>query len=357
MISYVAEQFEILVSVKAFCRSFILTMTRSTRGGFSLVELLVVLAVIGVLVALLLPAVQQARETSRRMACTNNMKQLGIALHVYHDTHLVFPYREGGYGRHQHNGGTIAPYQRLSGFVALLPYLEQNAIANEVQSNGQSKTPWDDWQPWQTSFSSLLCPSSPPHMSNDAIADSNYTFCAGDSTDTESLDPRGIFGLVKHTKISDITDGTSNTLALSEHGLPTSSRDIFNVNYGSDPATPAECALTFDPFSGYEHAVSAPGSRWTDGGSAFSAMNTCLPPNRPQCAFANHDAQDGFYTASSYHPGGVMATFADGSVRFITETIDAGNQGAEPVASGPSPYGVWGSMGSKSGGEYTPGSE
>lgn len=334
-----------------------MTTKYTTRSGFSLVELLVVLAVIGVLVALLLPAVQQARETSRRMACTNNLKQLSLALHVYHDTFEVFPYREGGSGQHQHNGGTLAPYQRQSGFVGLLPYIEQSATANEVRLNGNTVTPWDDFQPWTITFNALLCPSSPQHVSNDVIADANYTFCAGDSFDTETLEPRGIFGLVKHTSMADITDGTSNTLALSEHGFPTSPDDRFNVNYGSDPATPAECAVTFDPISGYSNPISAPGSRWTDGGSAFSAMNTCLPPNSPQCAYSNHDAQDGFYTASSYHPGGVMATFADGSVRFITETIDAGNQGAYSVKEGPSPYGVWGAMGSKSGGEFTPGSE
>ncbi|MEW4451736.1 DUF1559 domain-containing protein [Bremerella sp. JC817] len=332
-------------------------MHRSTRGGFSLVELLVVFAVVCVLVGLLMPVVQQARETSRRMQCTNNMKQLAIALHNYHDTFLAFPYREGGLGQHQHNGGPMAPYQRQSGFVSLLPYMGKHALANEIKAIGLARVPWEEWKPWQTPIELLLCPSSNEHFAADTIANSNYTFCAGDSVDTESLDPRGIFGLVKHTTIDSITDGTSTTLAFSEHLFPSHSRDRANVNYGSDPATPAECALTFDSSSGYAFSHDAPGNRWTDGGSAYSAMNTCLPPNSPQCAYASHDAQDGFYTASSAHPGGVMATFADGSVRFITETIDAGNQGATSVATGTSPYGVWGSMGSKSGAEYTPGSE
>lgn len=330
--------------------------SRATRSGFTLVELLILVATIGLIVALLLPSVQQAREISRRMQCTNNLKEIGVALHSYHDTFSAFPYREGGPGQHQFNGGPIAPFQRLSGIVAMLPLLEQGDVVEELQLTGNMKTPWESsYQPWKHNFAALRCPSSPEHYLQDGIGDSNYAFCAGDSPDTESLEPRGIFGLVNHTTFDSLTDGASLTIALAERAFPSGKRDMRNVGYGSDPATPAECAVTFDSFSGYAKSNPAPGGRWSDGGSAFSAMNTCLPPNSSQCAYASHEAQDGYYTASSEHPGGAMCVFADGSVRFITETIDCGNQGAQAVTSGPSPYGIWGSMGSKSGSEQLPG--
>ncbi|MBI1247191.1 DUF1559 domain-containing protein [bacterium] len=332
-------------------------MYRSERIGFSLVDLLVVLVISCVLIGLVLPVVQQARETSRRVQCTNNLSRLASALYAYHDTYQAFPFREGGLGRHQHNGGPVAPYQRQSGYVLLLPFIDQHSLSDEIASAGSNKMPWEAWQPWNETIDLLLCPSSPEHYQEDQIGNANYVFCAGDSADTEALEPRGIFGLVHHTRLADITDGATNTLALSERVFPTSLRDRANVNYGSDPATPADCSLTFDLIEGYSMPRSATGNRWTDGGSAYLAMNTCLPPNSPQCAYANHEAQDGFYTASSDHPGGAMAMFADGSIRFISEAIEAGNQGATSVADGPSPFGVWGSMGSKNGDEYTPGSE
>lgn len=328
----------------------------ATRRAFTLVELLIVIATIGLIVALLLPSVQHAREVSRRMQCTNNLKQIGVALHSYHDTFAAFPYREGGPGQHQFNGGAIAPFQRLSGFVSLLPLMEQGQVIEELKLTGLSKTPWDNtYQPWKHRFALLRCPSSPEHFQKDGIGDANYAFCAGDSPETETLQPRGMFGLVEHTTFDSITDGSTYTIALAERSFPSGQRDMRNVDYGSDPETPAECAVTFDPFSGYAKSNPAPGGRWSDGGSAFSAVNTCLPPNSPQCAYASHEAQNGFYTASSEHPEGAMCVFADGSVRFITEAIDCGNQGAVPVTTGQSPYGIWGSMGSKSGGELVPG--
>ncbi|PQO34490.1 DUF1559 domain-containing protein [Bremerella cremea] len=330
--------------------------SRTTRSGFTLVELLIVIATIGIIVALLLPSVQQAREISRRMQCTNNLKQIGLALTDYHDTFSAFPYREGGPGQHQFNGGAIAPFQRLSGYVTLLPHLEEGQVIEAIQFEGMSQTPWEStYQPWKQRFSVLNCPSSPHHYVNDGIGDSNYAFCAGDSLETETLNPRGMFGLVNHSSFDSIADGATYTVAFAERALPNSLRDQRNVNYGSDPETPAECALTFDPFVGYAKANGAPGGRWSDGGSAFSAVNTCLPPNSPQCAYSSHEAQNGFYTASSDHPDGVMCIFADGSVRFITDEVDCGDQGARPVATGPSPYGIWGSMGSTSGSELLPG--
>jgi prepilin-type N-terminal cleavage/methylation domain-containing protein len=327
-------------------------MARLNRGGFTLIELLVVIAIIAILVALLLPAVQQAREAARRAQCKNHLKQLGVSLHNYSDVYSVMPYREGGPGRHQYMGGFISPYMRRSGFICLVPYMDQAALASEVESTGVSKVPWDtSYSPWTMSVAALACPSDPGNYTSDAIADTNYNFCAGDSFNTETNNPRGMFGLVSSVRFRDVTDGLSNTIAMSERALPQGATDIFMTGVGSNPTTPAACAATFTQGVGYASAGVFAGNRWTDGGSGFIAVNTCLPPNRPQCAHNSHDAQPGFYTVSSRHAGGAHVLLGDGAVRFISENIDAGDQGSTPVSSGLSPYGVWGSLGSRSGNE------
>jgi len=114
--------------------------TGKRRQGFTLVELLVVIAIIGILVALLLPAIQAAREAARRSECTNNLKQLGLALHNYHDTHRTFPYRQGGPG---------SSGNRLSGMVGLLPFMEQATLFDQIEtgdSSGYVPRPWS----WNT---------------------------------------------------------------------------------------------------------------------------------------------------------------------------------------------------------------
>ena len=119
-------------------------MNLRTRRGFTLVELLVVIAIIGILIALLLPAVQAAREAARRSQCTNNMKQLGVALHNYHDTHKVFPpggldYGHAGTGPHPSLPGGVEPANKLvknmNGLVLLLPYIEQQSLYDQYDCN------------------------------------------------------------------------------------------------------------------------------------------------------------------------------------------------------------------------------
>jgi prepilin-type N-terminal cleavage/methylation domain-containing protein len=130
------------------------------RRAFTLVELLAVIAIIGIRVALLLPAVQAAREASRRMSCTNNLKQLGVALHNYHDTFKSFVPRKQG------TTGTISNQGRLSGLVGLLPFIEQQPLydaikagdpANGIPPGGPSA--WSGWAVWDLAPTTLHCPS------------------------------------------------------------------------------------------------------------------------------------------------------------------------------------------------------
>lgn len=337
------------------------------RSGFTLVELLVVIAIIGVLIALLLPAVQQAREAARRMQCTNQLKQIGLALHNYHDTYGKLPARAGG---------TSANSNRLSGWIGLLPFLEQKALYDQIASgNGTHPSfgpkPWDAFAPFQTQVPGLICPSEsaePANPSRDrGIGSSNYAFSNGDSPrytlTQQDQESRGVFSYYNYAGFNRITDGLSNTVMIGEKALGTDQKKVIGgiVVTGSpwvvndqDGINPGIC-LALRPAGGsYPEStsfLSTNGRRWTDGTVNFQGFCTILPPNAPSCSRNASDWPEGIISSSSYHPGGANAVFCDGSVSFIPETIDTGDLSQLATKSGPSPYGVWGAMGSKSGGD------
>jgi prepilin-type N-terminal cleavage/methylation domain-containing protein len=161
---------------------------RRTRvRGLTLVELLVVIAIIGVLVSLLLPAVQAAREAARRMQCGSNLKQLGLALHNYHDTYGTFPYRQGGTGQPAPGEGGPGNGNAGGGFIVLLPFFEQGPLYDQIAADGFGPRPWDaNYAPWQVGISTLVCPSDQaPVTIHDAWygnheGRTNYNFSSGD---------------------------------------------------------------------------------------------------------------------------------------------------------------------------------
>ncbi|UUO08152.1 DUF1559 domain-containing protein [Blastopirellula sp. J2-11] len=337
-------------------------MTRSsTRSGFTLVELLVVIAIIGVLIALLLPAVQQAREAARRMQCTNHLKQFGLALHNYHDTFLTMPYRQGGT-----DASTVVdanPPRRFSAYVALLPFMEQDNLYQAAMTNTQYV--WNtSFAPWQakSQVDGFLCPSD--SIIGSEFGEINYSLSMGDcvgsdysvsGTDVKPLGVRGIFGMELHVKFRDVTDGLSNTIAMSEFIKPPADNQIGRA-VSNDSTNPINCQARL--VNGMYTASSSlidqnrcSGYRWPDGRPGYCALTTILPPNSATCS---SQLNGGLYTASSRHPGGVEALFVDGSVHFISQTIDTGNLAASIPSNSSgsaSPFGVWGSLGSKSGGE------
>lgn len=335
-------------------------------GGFTLVELLVVIAIIGILIALLLPAVQAAREAARRSSCNNNIKQIGIALQNYHDVTKVFPPRMTGTTQGTYNNGG-----RISAFVLLLPYMEQQVLYNQIQSplvgnNGSTQypaggpVPWDgNYMPWDTNQKNLVCPSETgiTLTTPNTLARANYAFCFGDSMSlVNSNAPRGIFGNNSRVSTANIPDGTSNTVAVSEHSIGTSALTVRGgvaQSVAGVQSSPSICVAK--AANGFYISGANPawwvGMRWMDGGTWYSAFNTVLPPNSPNCTVSTWDGDVGVSSVSSYHPAGVLAGMADGSVRFISEAIDCGNLTLPDVTAGPSPYGVWGSLGSKEGGD------
>ena len=347
----------------------------SRRRAFTLVELLVVIAIIGILIALLLPAVQAAREAARRSQCSNNLKQVGLALHEYHAALQSFPFRQGGTGQDGLSCDGTQNCQRLSGWPSLLPYMEQAPLYQKITSrqgsyNEWGPHPWDtNYQPWLVQVPGLLCPSDDGgrRKTSGQLGRTNYCFSMGDSIgpiqnvvgqgNNTMANPRGIFGYRSGTRIADIRDGTSNTIAMAERVIAQEAQSIFGGvarNLATANTDPTTCLAMKGENGLYVSGADAQawsGIRWNDGVPAFTGVTTVLPPNSPSCTNATWDGEWGIFSPTSYHPGGVLALLADGAVRFISETINTGNLAAPSVYTGASPYGVWGALGSKKGGE------
>jgi prepilin-type processing-associated H-X9-DG protein len=354
-----------------------------------LVELLVVIAIIGILVGLLLPAVQAAREAARRMQCSNAVKQLSLSLHNYESAYKRFPPRKGGTStgfngtaRNNSNGN------RLSAFVALLPFFEQTAMYNLIQAGdptgtiynsniagGPSIAPggpaaWGGWAAWNVAPGVLQCPSDGAPFNAPAATNVNsYAMSVGDTITNalNSTNTRGVFSASLGVKMGEISDGTSNTVVFSERlranfGLSASAANQFENQIGmatsvANITTSPRICLAQSNGRYYNAGVTVKGrfgTLWTDGQAERVAFNTVLPPNAPACtddANGNADSVNVIIPASSRHTGGVNAGFGDGSVRFISQSIDTGNTSLPNPTSGASPYGVWGALGSKSGGD------
>ena len=367
------------------------------RNGFTLVELLVVIAIIGILIALLLPAVQAAREAARRSQCNNNQKQIALAVHTYIDAKKVYPPLACGTAinsnmppNNPQNGNRLGPR------VMLLPYVEQQGLWDIIRSGGsgpqysnggaQTRYPpmgsqaWDgNYVPWRQTIPVYICPSETYDMATNFTdtARSNYVFSVGESMSsnngsglyTSGGPVRGMFGYQTKYSTANVLDGTSNTVMVSEHcytsktvtaGMTIRSGEYCVVaNVHLNPATCLAQAIGnyFKPTATLTFTNAEPwgANRWPDGAPVYAGFMTVLPPNSPNCAGADTDTtvqgSGTLGTVSSNHPGGVLVAMADGSVRFVTEQIDCGNLSAPEPVTGPSPYGVWGAMGSKDGGE------
>ncbi|GIW86587.1 MAG: prepilin-type N-terminal cleavage/methylation domain-containing protein [Isosphaeraceae bacterium] len=347
---------------------------RDARRAFTLIELLVVIAIIGVLIALLLPAVQSAREAARRAQCTNNMKQLGLALANYESTHGVYPAAYGTRGFDFSAWGTWGSWSPQS---QLLPFLEMvptyNAINFGLFSHGDNGRQANETA-ITTRVSSFLCPSSPLPIGTyyGRVRPGNTYFASVGGSfnwigNMAAGRPNGIFMLggsanewekTTPITIAAVTDGTTNTVAFGEWRLGDFNdrklsipQDVVNLRqnapgisdyWGNPLAVMPDGAIPFqqwlDLCAGFAPAstqgsepwrtnMSYLGQAWNQGMFGWTLGNTLLPPNSryPNCRTCAWDGDwdcPGMYTFSSFHPGGCNAAFADGSVRFIKSTAD-----------------------------------
>ena len=367
--------------------------------AFTLVELLVVIAIIGVLIALLLPAVQSAREAARRMQCTNNLKQLGLALHTSHETRgefpsyawqRAFPVLRTYPAFAESNSSNPIGRKNYSYLTVLLPFFEQVSLYEMVRENNEQGLVGTDGTrsfiipgsqgggadaPWVRKYEmkTLLCPSDfgkgHPNMGR-----TNYRGCRGDFWHNPQNDEhnRGLFGMGTRwvATFSSIEDGTSNTIAIAEAVIGDAALhdkvlggyaiNMADSGSGSRPGIPLACksaALDGQLISTYysdPDTSRLSGARW-GAFEAYTIFHTVLPPNSPSCTSGpNINENRRLWSASSRHIGGVGGAMCDGSVRFISQTIDAGDPSTRPMTldySGESFYGVWGAMGSIAGNE------
>jgi prepilin-type N-terminal cleavage/methylation domain-containing protein/prepilin-type processing-associated H-X9-DG protein len=314
------------------------------RRAFTLIELLVVIAIIGILIALLLPAVQKVREAGNRINCSNNLRQMAVAMHHYESGRGHFPPAFKG------DGTPIAYFASWSVLAELNPYLEQTAIYNRMDLTLQtfeSTIPFNITIPNQYAVQQtvklFLCPSDkmrPVTMGNaygvPVLGPTNYAVCNGSGTNGGSpWEADGAFIARRTMRLADIVDGTSNTAMLSESILGEGTESASGPAPG--PLSTVYSYLGGQPLS--EGACASAtlwnverlrGFMWASGEIRCASYNHYFPPNAPQADCVTFDVRPGptrytalgWRAARSRHSGGVNLALCDGSVRFVVNSID-----------------------------------
>jgi prepilin-type N-terminal cleavage/methylation domain-containing protein/prepilin-type processing-associated H-X9-DG protein len=367
--------------------------------GFTLIELLVVIAIIGVLIAILLPAVQAARESARRMQCTNNLKQLMLAMLNHEDTNKTLPGSGGG--------NTASVWGAYSPYVFTLPFMEQTA-RYDVFTN--TRPHFKGNNACFQNVPGMACPSDGKNKGVGSFGGhqtTSYMLCWGDSPyfcggaggvwngseggngainfGVNNNQTRGVFGMrCRYCALSEITDGTSNTIAISETNVfrAAGARSVKDGGYvianlgnaqfnnlqqcwtaafgtsGSRNEYQTSATVRTTATTGNDNSLSDNayyrGCSWAIFTQTITGFLTAMPPNGPHCLRGSTSGDGSIDSAGSNHSGGVNAVYCDGSVHFISETIQTNLSATCPTTlSGKSPYDVWGALGTIGGSEST----
>ena len=299
------------------------------RKGFTLIELLVVIAIIAILIALLLPAVQQAREAARRTQCKNNLKQIGLALHNYHDIFTTFP--PGYIARNVTSTDPVSAEtgQGYAWSFAILPQIDQANMVNSIDTNLNADDPGNLALAQSTVLKGFLCPTDPAPEFFDVtnavgstirMPSSNYVGIFGYGSVTMNAgDGTGVFYRNSHTLFRDITDGTSNTLCVGER------RHEHDFVSGGSPIASNSTWYAAIP------GVTRPGGMGgmmasTTEGPASMILGHCgqtmMMGGMPMQMHANPNQTNHIVHFSSQHVGGVQFLLCDGSVHFLSENVD-----------------------------------
>ncbi|MBX9579831.1 MAG: DUF1559 domain-containing protein [Gemmataceae bacterium] len=338
------------------------------KPGFTLIELLVVIAIIAILIGLLLPAVQKVREAAARTQCLNNVKQMALALHGYHDANKTFPAGKGS----SYSGCPV--YARWSIHSQLLPYIEQDPLYRAIDFGRAPETPgmggvvpfmpaWENpgrvnAAACRTRVPTFICPSDAAQAPGDWPGQNNYLASQGvqflcdltesqPSTIAPDARPDGPLYYLSKVKMTDLRDGTSNTAVFSEklrgQGFPEPRRDMKAVPNATLAADPYGVCKGIDPVTATP-LTSKQGYSWVMGEMCCTTYNHVATPNQTSCAGigfpGNMSNMAMVIPPSSSHTGGVNVGFGDGSVRFVRDSIDLAS---------------WRAMGTVSGGEVPTG--
>ena len=400
-----------------------------------MIELLVVIAIIGILAGLLLPAIQQAREAARRMNCTSNIRQLGLAMMNYEQSFRQLVSLNSPWGRARSTAQYTINYYRFTGMIGLLPFIEQAPLYTNIHNgmiarvNGQNlvfgpygseflgtvpagsnataaapQNPWDtQYPPNRTQIPILKCPSDPSQVQSNSLNNrgrTNYGFSLGDgqigqrSEGLETETTRGCFQQNFAFGLQSVTDGTSNTVMFGELATPESlanaiqnkgftannariqGRRNYQLSWQADmkglDVNVCKQKAVGGIYTGAQPLWDNSGVKWVDTLPCYTAMSTIIGPNGAGCTPTNQGfgEGDGIYTGGSYHFGGINVVLFDGSSQLISDSISTENTNASQTEAdyyspgrtgttstpnwyGPSPFGVWGAMGTRSGGEST----